>query len=239
MPLIPVAEAAATAAETAVFRDVLLIAGKDLRIEMRSRVGLNQIVPFALTVLVLFAFALDTDRDALRTYAPGLFWVTVLLASLLAIGRSFAVDLADGAADRLLLTGVDPISVFGGKAAAIAAQIIVLELLLGVGVVFLFDVTVYRPGLMVSAGLAAAAGVAAAGTLYGALVAGLGVRETLLPVLMLPVVAPVLIGSTRAFQDAFGVAGAEGWAWLGLLVGFAAIYGVFGALSYGVLLEEA
>ena len=81
---------------TAVFRDAWLIAGKDLRIEMRSRVGLNQIVPFAVTVLVLFAFALDTDQEALRTYAPGLFWLTVLLASLLAIGRSFAVDLADG-----------------------------------------------------------------------------------------------------------------------------------------------
>ena len=224
---------------TAVFRDVWLIAGKDLRIELRSRVGLNQIVPFAVTVLVLFAFALDTDQEALRTYAPGLFWLTVLLASLLAIGRSFAVDLADGAADRLLLSGIDPIAVFGGKAAAIAIQLVVLEVLLGAGVVLLFDVTVHRYGLLVCAGLAAAAGVATAGTLYGALVAGLGVRETLLPVLLLPVVAPVLIGATRAFQDAFGVAGAEGWAWLGLLAGFAAIYGVLGALSYGALLEEA
>ncbi len=221
------------------FRDALLIAGKDLRIEMRSRVGVNQIAPFAVTVLVLFGFALDTDHQALRTYAPGLFWITVLLAALLAIGRSFTVDLADGATDRLLLTGIDPVAVFGGKAAAIALQLVALEVVLGVGVVLLFDVTVHRFGLLVCAGLAAALGVAAAGTLYGALVAGLGMRETLLPILLLPVVAPVLIGATRAFQDSFGVAGAEGWAWLGLLAGFAAIYAVFGALSYGVLLEEA
>ncbi len=220
-------------------RDMWLIAGKDLRIEMRARVGLNQIVPFALTVLVLFAFALDTDQAALRTYAPGLFWVTVLLASLLAIGRSFAVDLADGNSDRLLLSGIEPWAAFAGKAIAIAVQLILLEVLLGLGVVLLFDVTVQRFGLLIIAGVVAALGVAAAGTLYGALVAGLGVRESLLPVLLLPVMSPVLIGATRAFQDAFGYAGAQGWAWVGLLVGFAATYGVFGALSYSTLLEEA
>ncbi|MCY3968001.1 MAG: heme exporter protein CcmB [bacterium] len=220
-------------------REMRLVALKDLRIETRVRVGITQILPFALAVLVLFAFALDTDQQALRTYAPGLFWVTVLLAALLAIGRSFAVDLADGITDRLLLSGIEPQAAFFGKAAAIAIQLVVLEVLLGFGVVLLFDVTVYRYGLLVSAGLVAALGLAAAGTLYGALVAGLGVRESLLPLLVLPVTAPVLIGATRAFQDAFGVAGAQGWAWLGLLVGFAAIYGVFGALSYGILLEEA
>lgn len=220
-------------------RDVWLVVGKDLLIEMRARVGINQIVPFAVIVLLLFAFALDTDQAALRTYAPGLFWVTVLLASLLAIGRSFAVDLADGTSDRLLLSGIEPVAAFLGKVIAIAVQLVVLELLLSLGVLLLFDVSVQRFGLLVSAGLVGALGLAVAGTLYGALVAGLGMRESLLPVLLLPVVAPVMLGATRAFQDAFGVAGAQGWAWLGLLVGFAAIYGLFGALSYGTLLEEA
>ena len=65
------------------WRDAALVAGKDLRIEARSRVGVNQVVPFALLVLVLFAFALDPDRDVLTRSAPGLFWVTVLFSALL------------------------------------------------------------------------------------------------------------------------------------------------------------
>ena len=51
------------------------MAGKDLRIEARSRVTAQQILPFGLIVLLLFAFALDPDRGILRRVAPGLFWV--------------------------------------------------------------------------------------------------------------------------------------------------------------------
>ena len=70
------------------WRDALLVAGKDLRVEVRSRVGLNQVVPFAVLVLVLFAFALDPEQDVLVRAAAGLFWIAVLLATLLAVPRS-------------------------------------------------------------------------------------------------------------------------------------------------------
>ncbi|MEA2685706.1 MAG: heme exporter protein, partial [Actinomycetota bacterium] len=65
------------------WRDAALVAGKDLRIEARSRVGVNQVVPFALLVLVLFAFALDSDRGTLAKVGPGLFWVAVMFSALL------------------------------------------------------------------------------------------------------------------------------------------------------------
>jgi len=68
---------------------------------------------------------------------------------------------------------------------------------------------------------------------------GLRVRETLLPLLLLPVVAPVLIGATRAFEAALTVSSSQGWPWTGLLAVFAAIYTVLGVLAFGSLLEEA
>lgn len=81
--------------------------------------------------------------------------------------------------------------------------------------------------------------MAAAGTLYGVLAAGLRVRETLLPLLLLPVLAPVLIGSTRAFEAALSGATADGWPWVGLLTVFALVYIVAGAFAFGPLLEES
>ena len=69
-------------------RAALLIAGKDLRIERRSRVALQQILPFGGIVVLLFAFALDSDRVLLPRAAPGLFWIAVLLATLLASRRN-------------------------------------------------------------------------------------------------------------------------------------------------------
>lgn len=223
------------------WRDALLVAGKDLRVEVRSRVGLNQVVPFALLVLVLFAFALDPDRDVLVRAAAGLYWVAVLLATLLAVQRSSSLETGDGLADALRLSGLDPAGIFLGKAAAVAAQLVVLEVILGVGLVVLYDVDLAGYGTLVATAAAATVGLAASGTLYGVLAGGLRMRETLLPLLLLPVVAPVLIAATRASEAALTgieVDVAPG-AWLRLLTVFAVIYLAFGVVAYGALLEES
>ena len=72
---------------------------------------------------------------------------------------------------------------------------------------------------LVLATLAATVGVAATGTLYGVLAAGLRVRETLVPVLLLPVVAPVLLGATRAWEAAIDGVPSDAWPWVALLGG--------------------
>ena len=99
------------------FRDAALIAGKDLRLEARARVALNQVAPFALLVLVLFAFALDPDRGVLDRATPGLYWVAVLFSALLAVQRAFSLEAADGVRDGLRLSGLDPAGIFLGKVA--------------------------------------------------------------------------------------------------------------------------
>jgi heme exporter protein B len=219
------------------WRDASLVAGRDLRVEARSRVATNQVAPFALLVLVLFAFALDTDGPTLERATPGLYWITVLFAALLAIARSAKLEEADGVRDNLRLSALEPAGVFVGKAVAVAAELAALELLLGVGVVILYGADPAGVGLLVATCVAATVAVAATGTLYGALVSGLRVRETLLPLLLLPVLAPVLIGATRAFEAALGGVTADGWPWVGLIAVFACLYSVAGALAYGTLLE--
>jgi heme exporter protein B len=219
------------------WRDATLVAGRDLRIEARSRVALHQVAPFALLMLVLFAFALDPARQTLEQATPGLFWITVLFSALLAIARSAALDEGDGVRDALRLSALDPGAVFVGKTLAVAAELLALEVLLGLGVIVLYGAEPAGVGLLLATCLAATVAVAATGTLYGALVSGLRVRETLLPLLLLPVLAPVLIGATRAFEAALGGAPADGWPWCGLLAVFAVLYSVAGALAYGTLLE--
>ena len=221
------------------WRDAGLVAGKDLRIEMRSRVALQQIAAFGAIVLLLFAFALDPDRGILPRVAPGLFWVAVLLSSLLAIGRSFAVEAENGALDGLRLSGLDGAAVFLGKAAAIAVQLVILEIVLAIGVFVLYDVPVVGLVAIVPAALAATAGLAAAGTVYGALAGGLRSRETLVPLLVLPVVAPVMIGGTRAFETALAGTTGQAWPWVQLLTVFAVVYVTMGVLAFGPLLEES
>lgn len=222
-----------------VLQEAGLVAGKDLRIERRSRVTLQQILPFGGIVLLLFAFALDPDRGVLRRVAPGLFWVAVLLAALLAVSRAFAIEAEHGAHDGLRLSGLDPAAIFLGKAGAVAVQLAVLEGLLAVGVVVLFDVTLGSIGPLLLAAVAATVGLAATGTLYGVLAAGLRVRETLVPVLLLPVVSPVLLAATRAWEAAIDGVPGDAWPWVGVLAVFAALSVGAGMLAFGPLLEEA
>ena len=222
-----------------IWEELSLVARKDLRIEVRSRVTVQQILPFGLVMLLVFAFALDPDRGILRRVAPGLLWVAVLLAALLAVSRAFSVETENGGNDGLRLSGLDPAAIFLGKAAAIALELAVLVVLLGTGSVLLFDVQVKSFGVLALASLAATVGVASVGTLYGVLAAGLRVRETLVPVLMLPVVAPVLLGATRAWEAAIDGTPSDAWPWIGLLSVFAVLYVGIGMLAFGPLLEEA
>jgi heme exporter protein B len=144
----------------------------------------------------------------------------------------------DGNRDALRLSGLAPSGIFLGKVAAVGAQLVALEVLLAVGVVVLYDVTLRGVVLLVATCVVATVGIAAAGTVYGVLAAGLRVRETLLPLLLLPVLAPVLLGAARASEAAIGLGLDSGWRWVQLLAVFALVYVVFGVVAFGPLLEE-
>lgn len=225
------------------WRVARLVAAKDLRVERRSRVLLNQILPFAGVTMVMFAFALDAS-DVLERVAPGLVWLATLFSLLVLVQRAFAIEADDGALDTLRVAGVDPVAIFWGKSMALAAQLAVLEVVLIGAAVVLYGADVPAGGvvLLVTTLITATCGLACVGTLYGGLTAGYSGRETLLPLLVFPVVAPVLIGATRAVESALGTGGvalAEGWPWIGLLTVFAVAFGVGGALAFGPLLETS
>lgn len=219
--------------------DALLVAAKDLRVELRSKVGLNQVAPFAAAVLLLFGFALGPDRKALQPAAAGLFWVAVLLSALLATQRSFAIESADDARDGLRLSGLDPAGIFLGKAAAVALQLLVLEALLAVGIAVFYGARLTGAAVLGGACLLASAGLAAVGTLYGMASSSLRVRDTLLPLLFLPVVAPVLLAATKAWNGALAGPAGAGAGWLVVLAVFAVVYVAAGVVAFDPLLEDS
>ena len=223
----------------AVLADARLVAGKDLRVEWRSRVVLGQLVPFAVLVLVLFGFALDPDRTVLEQATPGLFWLAVLFSTVLALQRAFAVEAADGVTDALRLSGLDPAGIFLGKAFGLGVQLLALEVVLLAGVSLFYGATPHGPFLLVATCLAATVGLASVGCIYGVLSAGMRVRDSLLPLLLLPILAPVLIAASQAFTAAYEQTSGEGWRWFALLAVFACLYLAVGIFAFDQLLEES
>ena len=220
-------------------REIWAVAHKDLLIEARSKVVATQVLPFALVILILFGLALDADRSTLRSFTPGLFWVATLFAGILAIQRSVTVETSSSAFEALRLSGAAGWKLFAGKALAVAIQLIAIEAVLALGVVVLYRTSFADPVLVVTAALAATVAIASAGSLYGVLAVGMGVRDTILPMLLLPILAPVLVAATRAFDDGLGTTAVDGWSWCALLALFAVIYSTVGALAYAVVIEDA
>ncbi len=230
--------------------DARAIALKDLRVEAASRVLTAQVLPFGMLVLILFGFGIppdrrvlaaegDVSRSVLEQVAPGLFWLAVLFSALLAVNRSFAVESVDGNLDALKLVGFDPAGIFLGKAAAIAVQLVALEIVVGIGAFLVYGPPLGDVILLVATVAATTLAVAFAGIVYGALGAGQRLRDTLVPLLLLPVLAPVLLAATRATESALFGPSSSGWPWVGFLGAFSLLYLGAGIVSFGSLLEEA
>jgi heme exporter protein B len=219
--------------------DIWLVAAKDLRLERRAKVAAGQMLPFALLVLLLFAFALDPDRGVLTRATAGLFWVTVLFTAVLAVQRSWAVEVDDGVLDALRLSGLPAWRIYLGKVLALAVLLVALEVVLGVGVVVLYDTRLTGWALLGAVVVLSTVGIAAVGSTYGVLAARLRQSSALLPLLLLPLLAPVLIAATRGSEVALGLEAGGGWPWVALLGVFAVAYLGLGAALFRPLLEDS
>jgi heme exporter protein B len=221
-------------------RVALAVARKDALAELRGRHATVSTVFFAAVVLLLFGFALGPDAARLASAAPGLLWLAVVFAGILAVNRLHLLETDDGALEQLALYPVARRAIYAGKALGGFVVMLLLGLLVlgAVGVLFAVDVASAMPALLLIVVLGAA-GVAAVGTFYAGVTVRLRAREVMLPLLMLPVLAPLLLGAVKATSaaltgDPFGELGA----WLQLLAAFDVIMVVAGAATYGYLLED-
>ncbi len=213
-----------------------LVAKKDLRIELRSRILLWQVLPFGVLALVLAGLALGPVQAGHSSAAPGLFYLVTLFVTLLVIARSQAVEETPGTRESIATLGLDPAGVFLGKALALMVELWVVGLVLLSGAVLLLHTALAGTVSALPSVLVTLGAMAAAGTLYGALTAGLDGPATLLPVLALPAFAPLLVAGERSFSAALH--GGALWEWWVIVVVALVSYLAVGVLLYGVL-EEA
>ena len=83
-------------------RLALVIAWRDLRMELRSRTAIIGALVFAALVLVVFNFARDPTAVATIDIAPSVLWITFAFAGTVALNRAFTVERQHGAFDGLL-----------------------------------------------------------------------------------------------------------------------------------------
>jgi heme exporter protein B len=218
----------------------LAVARKDLLAELRGRHAAVSTLFFAAVVLLLFGFALGPDARRLADAAPGLLWLAIVFSGLLAVARLHELEAEDGSLEQLAVSPAPRRALYAGKALAAAAAMLVLGSLLTLAVVVLYgiDPGAAWPSLALTV-LLGGIGLGTAGTFYAALTVRMRAREVLLPLLMLPACAPLLLAAVRATAaaltgDPFG----ELIAWLQLLAVFDLVMLAAGTAVYGFVLDD-
>jgi heme exporter protein B len=220
-------------------REAAAMAGKDLRIEVRGRYAVGTVLPFAGTLLIAFGLSLGPGRTLLQEVAPGLLWLAVLFASVLSFRRSYETEGEDGALEGLLLAPIDKAAVFLGKAAAVALQLLALEVVVVLLVAALFGLSLGgEPATLAVAFVLGTVGMSAIGSLFGVLSESPRAREAVFPLLVLPLVTPVLVSGVRATALATAGRGGEAGSWLGLMLAFDVVFLAAGTLVFEHLLED-
>ena len=179
---------------SAYLRQVWIIFWKDALLELRTRERLASMGAFAVLAGVLFSYAIDTSRVRPQDIAAGLVWMTIVFGGLLGIGRTFHLEAQDDAMQGILLSPTPKDAVFLGKVAANFLLLFAVSLLvLGVFALFFSLSLGSHPGALLGALALGALGFVALGTLFSAVTAGTRMGETLLPILVFPLLVPMVI----------------------------------------------
>ncbi len=218
---------------------VFLVARKDLLVEFRSREVVIGSAVFAVTLVVIFNFALNITPETVDILAPGVLWAAFSFAGVLAMSRAFVTEKDQGSLEGLLLTPVSRDSIYFGKMLALFIFMTAVEAALLPVFAVLFDFSAFSPTL-VGAVLLATLGFAAVGTLFSAVAVNTRSREIMLPILFFPVVSPVIIGAVEATTGAIGagVSAAGPGRWLQLMAVFDAVFLVLCPWLFSLIMEE-
>jgi len=212
---------------------------KDLAIEWRSRDRFAAMAVFAALVVLVLYFAAPPSLDAAQNgHVPGLLWVAYLFAGVLGMNRAFAAELENDALSALALAPVDRGFLFLGKAAASFLILLVVQALAAVLFALAFSLNLWpvAPQLAAVAALGAL-GISCAGTLLAAIAVRTRYREVMLPLLLLPLLVPVLLGAVRA-TTALLTIGSLPWPAVQLLIVADGVYAIVSFLCFEYVLDE-
>ena len=182
--------------KTPFLQAVFAIVRKDLRAELRSRELVSAMLLFALLSILVFSFALELDRDAREAAVSGVLWVTIVFASILGLNRSMAMEREQGNVDAMLIAPIDRAAIFFGKLVGNGLFTLAVGLLLLPLMTILFNFSLLQPWLLAVLVLGTL-GFSTVGTLLAAMTVQTRARETLLPIVMMPMALPVLMAAVR------------------------------------------
>jgi heme exporter protein B len=218
-----------------------LVLQKDLTVEIRSREIVSTTVFFAISCVLVFAFALVKDGRTVVDAAAGILWIAIAFSGTLALGRTFERERYTDTLRALMLAPADRPAIYVGKLVAIVAMMLAVQVVLVPLVALLFQAGLLAVPLLLGAILLAGTlGFAAVGTLFAAMLVRARSRDVLLPVLLYPITIPVIIGGVRGTVALVGEPPDLAMAqfWIALLLFFDVVFVTLSLWTFEPLMTE-
>jgi heme exporter protein B len=226
---------------TGFFRVAWLVARKDLAVEIRSWEMVSTTIFFAVSCVMVFAFALVEDGRAVSNVAAGILWVAIAFSGTLALGRTFERERQTDTLRALMLAPADRPALYVGKLLGILGLMSLTEVVLVPLVGLFFQAPIAeRPVLLGALLLTGTLGYAAVGTLFAAMLVRARSRDVMLPILLYPITVPVIIAGVRGTAALFQETPDEGLAqfWLAMLVFFDVVFVTLALWTFEPLMTE-
>jgi heme exporter protein CcmB len=226
---------------TGFFRVAWLVARKDLAVEIRSWELVSTTIFFAVSCVMVFAFALVEDGRAVSNVAAGILWVAIAFSGTLALGRTFERERQTDTLRALMLAPADRPALYLGKLLGILGLMSLTEVVLVPLVGLFFQAPIAeRPLLLTALLLTGTLGYAAVGTLFAAMLVRARSRDVMLPILLYPITVPVIIAGVRGTAALFQEMPDEGLAqfWLAMLVFFDVVFVTLALWTFEPLMTE-
>jgi heme exporter protein B len=222
-------------------RTAWLVLRKDFAIEVKSLEVLTTTLFFAISCVLIFAFAFVKNGQAPEDAAAGILWIAIAFSGTLALGRTFERERYGETLRALLLAPAPRPALYVGKLLGMLTLLAVAELLLVPLIAFLFQAALFsRPLLLVGILGGGTIGFAAVGTLFAAMLVRARSRDVLLPILLYPITIPVIIGGVRgtAALLASPVDEPSAVMWIGILTAFDVVFVTLSLWTFEPLMTE-
>lgn len=223
----------------AYWRKIWAIARKDLRAEFRAREVFPTMAAFSVLAVIVFGLAFDLRVPEAEMVAPGVLWVVVLFGGVLGLNRTFGAEADRGTLAALLLAPVDRSAIYFGKFIATLALTLATEAVILPIILVIFDVSLFQPAVLLAL-LLGTVGYVGVGTLFAALTSNSRARESMLPILLLPVMVPIFtagVGLTSGILDGDTFAEVQRWLWL--IAGYDVVFLTIAYLVFDLIWEES
>jgi len=223
------------------FRTAWLVLRKDVAIEAKSWEVLTTTLFFAVSCVLIFAFAFVKEGRPVDDAAAGILWIAIAFSGTLALGRTFERERYGETLRALLLAPAPRAALYVGKLMGMLALLGMAEVLLVPMVALLFQAPLFtRPLLLLGLLAGGTIGFCAVGTLFAAMLVRARSRDVLLPILLYPIIIPVIIAGVRGTAALLGAEPDEPTAimWIGILAAFDDVFVTLSLWTFEPLMTE-